>query len=221
MRTATKQIQAGTRQLQESFAHARERLSMGERKSTNSATSSFSDSEQQQHQGEHHQHHHNLLPHIRLSFPSLGSSTHSHDSQPRNHHRLNLFAKRSSQGSSDGEGINNTSGNSENSPMRRIEPRLSQISRTSSVISSAGSFCSTDELPMTLDEEDEDKLKEELDEDEESVEDPQVMTPNLPTKLNGENDGSNQEKAPVQTDPQDPARKKRKKKEKNGKCTIQ
>ena len=172
MRTAKARIQVGSRKLQQSFAEARSRLSMGDRRSTGSPQSSFSDSEQNQNSDHHSHQHHN---HFRLHFPSMRSSSANSmdesEQQHHHHHLLGFFGKRfHSHGSSDGDGVEggrksaSTQEKENNTGLERIEGRLSQSfqSRSSSVVSSTGSFCSVDELPMEyLNEEDEDKLSDE------------------------------------------------------------
>ena len=131
--------------LQKGFAEARDRLSMGDRKS---AASSFaSDSGNEEHGAGHRNH--DFIHAITSRMPSMGgSSTHS---DSRSEHRGRFFSKRHSH---DSAGSSEENKNNESSPSTPTTREY--ITRNPSAIS-ACSFGSVsgDELPMILSEEDE------------------------------------------------------------------
>ena len=178
LKTASKQLRQGSRKLQEGFAGARERLSLGDRKSTHtsSATSSFDESSPQATpSGSHHAREignyiQEGIHRIQNRLPSLGSaSNHSSSSSRR---RSQFLSGRMSSAESDQDsaemsaeqhpgGDNHNDSNSsvevcdiEESPVGTIRARVNRIP---SALSSACSFSSMngEELPMILSEEDE------------------------------------------------------------------
>lgn len=178
LKSASKGLREGSRKLQEGFAEARERMS-GDRKSTNSASSSFDDEALSPH-GRHIVESRKCLHGIRVRFPSLNSSDHSSNSIHRVKKTSFASSKKSSMSSSDSSGLESTAGqkglndsgrgiddsasSSEEVASRQDSPdaspaaiRIRRFNRVPSGLSSACSFGSVsgDELGIILSEEDE------------------------------------------------------------------
>jgi hypothetical protein len=179
LKSASKGLREGSRKLQEGFAEARERLSLGDRKSI-SATSSFDDAASPP-TGHHKADSGKGLHGIRVRFPSLHSHSSNHSSSSMNRGRKTSFAssRKSSMSSNEstdhessaepksfddsGRGFDDSASSSEGVASRRESPdsqvaiRTPRVNRATSALSSTCSFGSTsgDELGIILSEEDE------------------------------------------------------------------
>jgi hypothetical protein len=169
LKSASKGLREGSRKLQEGFAEARERLSLGDRKSTNS--SSFDDGAPpppSRHKVDTGKGFHG----IRVRFPSLNSSNHSSNSVHRVRKTGFTSSRKSSMSSNDStdhettaeqKGLNDSASSFEEAASHQESPdspvaiRTRRFNRVPSGLSSVCSFgsASGDELGIIFSEDDE------------------------------------------------------------------
>lgn len=204
--------------LQKGFAEARERLSMGDRKSTASSFAS-TDSGDEDRVGVHHNH--ALLRAIRARMPSLCSSNQSANSDSPHQQGRRLFkpASHDSSSSDDNRADSQSS----------LSNRKKFLTRNTSALSSACSFgsISGDDLPMILSEEDEQNEDDTEDNVHEKLagnkEDDKEKSDEQNEEKEEENSpGEAQEKAPTKKNGLSEKKgKKRRKRSKDSRCVIQ